>query len=649
MPVLSARRLSKAFGPQTLFTDIALTITRGEKVGLLGINGAGKSTLLRVLAGAETADEGVIDRRRDATILYLEQEPQLDDAKSAREIVEEGLSAWKKATSRYDALSHQIDEQGPTDALLAEQAECAEQVDVLGGWERGHIVNDMLTKLGVRDTERPVGSMSGGERRRVALAHLLVAQPTLAILDEPTNHLDTSTIDWLEEYLSSEYEGAVLMVTHDRYVLDSVCDRTLELDRGTLHEYQGGYGDYLDQKAERLAHEDRAEQNRMNFVRREKVWLARGPKARSTKQKARIQRAEAVIAADPVRHAGRVELGGLDGGAGELGKSVLDLESVSLEIGGKMLVRDLTLHLVAGERVGIIGPNGAGKTSLLRAVTGELEAASGKVIVGTRTKIALFDQARAQLRDDWSILDNIAEREGAERTGAGVVKLGKDTIEVRSYLELFLFDPSKQRQKVGSLSGGERARVALAKILKDGANLLLLDEPTNDLDVATLSALEELLETWPGCVITVSHDRYFLDRVATCILAFEGDGKVERYAGGYSNYQAFKAAPPRSSTKPPAPSAPPPASLKAPSVPAPQLKPLSYAERLELGKIMEAIASAEAAVVVAEGAVNDPSLYAGKPDEARRAGKALEAAQAEVARLVARWENLESRKDAGKK
>ena len=625
--ILGARGLVKAYGPQTLFSNVSLSIASGERVGLLGVNGTGKSTLLRVLAGEEPADEGVIDRRRDAPILYLPQEPRLDADQTARGIVEEGLAEWKAATSRHETITREL-AAGVSDALLAEQSRLGERIEQLGGWARGHVAEDMLSKLGVREIDRPVGPMSGGEKRRIALAKVLVARPALAILDEPTNHLDPLVIDWLEQFLAEEWKGAVLMVTHDRYVLDAICDRILELDRGTLHEYQGGYSDYLEQKAERLAHEERAEANRLNLIRREKAWLMRGAKARTTKQKARIQRAKAVMADDPIAQPKRLDLAGLEGGAAELGKSVLDLEGVSVTVAGRTLVRDLELHLVSGERIGIVGPNGAGKTSLLRVVTGEL-AAAGRVRVAPRTKIALFDQARAQLRDDWSVLENVAERQGVEPSAA-----------MRSYLEQFLFEGSKQRQKVGSLSGGERARVALAKILKDGSNLLLLDEPTNDLDVATLAALEELLEAWPGCVIAVSHDRYFLDRVATSLLVFEEGGRVVRYPGNYSTYVSLRP-PPSAPAAAARASAPPPPKVDV----APDKKPLTYAERIELDAILDRISEAEANVARIEKALSDPTLYVENADRARALTAELEPARAAVATLVARWESLESRRD----
>ncbi len=639
MPVLSARGLTKAYGPQTLFSNVSITVTRGERVGLLGVNGTGKSSLLRVLAGVEPADEGTVDRRRDATFGFLEQEPALDPSRTPREIAGEGLAEWQAAMTRHKEISERIERGERSDALVAEQSTIADRIEHLGGFARDHVAEEILGKLGVRELDRPVGTMSGGERRRVALARILIARPTLAILDEPTNHLDTEAIEWLESHLENEFDGAVLMVTHDRWVLDAICDRIVELDRGTLTEYRGGYSEYVEQKIERLAHEERAEANRLNLLRRETAWLRRGAQARTTKQKARIQRAEALIAAEPTERPAEVDLSAMHASAAEMGKSVLDFEDVDLAIGEKVLVRDLTLHLVRSDRIGVIGPNGIGKTSLLRAIMGDLAPARGTITVGARTHIALFDQARAQLNDAWSVLDNVAEREGSARTGAGVVTIGGETIEMRTYLERFLFDGSKQRQSVGSLSGGERARVALAKILKSGANLLLLDEPTNDLDLATLGALEALLETWNGCVIAVSHDRWFLDRVATSMLVFEGGGKVTRYPGNYSTWLSLR---PEARAAPKEERAPEPKKAAQPRTT------LTFAERKELDGILDVIAAAEERVAHAERSLADPALYKAKPEEAGRISKELEAARAEVASLIARWESLEARRDARK-
>jgi len=650
MPVLSAKNLSKAFGPRVLFDDVTLTIVRGEKVGLLGLNGSGKSTLLKLLAGLEPADKGTIERRRDSTILYLSQEPELDPDKTPLDIVLAGLGEWREASVRHAELSARIEGEGATDALLEEQAKVGERIEQLGGWDRGHVAEDMLGRLGVRDVHRPVGTMSGGERRRVALAGILVAQPTLAILDEPTNHLDADTIEWLEMYLADEYPGAVFLVTHDRYVLDAICDRTIELDRGRVFAYEGGYAEYLDAKAERIGREEKAEDTRLNLLRRETAWLRRGAKARSTKQKARIQRAMALAKDKPPPAYASLELGAFAKAAPKLGGTILDLEDVDLEIAGRTLAAGLTLRLVHGDRIGVVGPNGAGKTTLLRAITGDLVPEHGTVTRGTKTKLSHFDQARAALKDDWSIVENVAEREGADKNGAGVVIIGDETIEMRTYLEQFLFERDKQRQKVGSLSGGERARVALAKVLAGGSNLLLLDEPTNDLDTATLAALEELLTSWPGVLVVVSHDRWFLDRVATAVLAFE-DERAILYPGNYSQYRSLKAeadaARKKGASEAKAQTKSGGSKASTPP-PKPAVKALSFAEKKELDGLLERVDEGETQVAALEARLADPDLYAKSPADAAMVAEDLAAAKAEVAKLIARWEGLEARRDAKK-
>jgi ATP-binding cassette subfamily F protein uup len=539
--------------------------------------------------------------------------------------------------------------------MLDEQAQLAASIERLGGWDQGHRALEMLERLGVRSPLQPIGTMSGGEQRRVALARLLIAQPELAILDEPTNHLDVDTIEYLEEYLRDRFTGAVLLVTHDRYVLDAVADRILELERGVLREYRGNYSSYLEQKEELLAHADRAEANRLNRLRRERAWLQRGAKARTTKQKARIARAEELIAAEPPAKAQRAELSEFSAGAARTGKTIVALEQVRLVIDGRTLIAALNLHMVTGDRVGVVGPNGAGKTSLLALISGEREPSAGTVARGANTRIAYFDQARAQLRDDWSVIDNVAERKGADRDGGGRVQFGELVMDLRTYLERFLFDGGKQRQAVGSLSGGERARVALAKALRTGANLLLLDEPTNDLDIAVLGELEELLLAWPGCAIVVSHDRSFLDRVATAILAFEGDGQVLRYEGGYESYRAQRSANLAASVgvEPDNAAAPAPShSVATTSATLPALaksanagpgKPLAQKERRELDGLMDRIGVAEATVARLASELSNPATYAQNADALRRARAEYDAACAEVAALTSRWEELEAR------
>ncbi len=652
MSILSARDLGKAYGPRTLFSAASLTLQPGERAGLLGPNGMGKSTLLRVLAGVEPPDHGVLERKRGASVLFLPQEPKLPADETPRALVEAGLADWHAACARHAAVTAQIAAGDGADALLAEQAQLAERIEHFGGWERGHLAADMLQRLGIAEPDRAVGSMSGGEQRRVALARILIAEPDLAILDEPTNHLDVETIEYLEDYLAERFQGAVLLVTHDRYVLDAVAERIFELDHGELREYAGSYSDYLEQKETLLGHAQRAESNRLNRLRRERAWLLRGAKARTTKQKARIKRAQALMAVEAPRVAARAELAGLQAGAAQTGKTVLELQDVQMAIGGRELIAGLTLHMVQGERMGIVGPNGAGKTTLLKLVSGELTPTRGTVKLGSRTQVAYFDQARAALRDDWSVYDNVAEREGAERDGGGHVRIGALTLDLRSYLERFLFDGSKQRQKVGSLSGGERARVALAKALRSGANVLLLDEPTNDLDVAMLGELEDLLVSWPGCALVVSHDRAFLNLVATSILAFEGDGEVVRYEGNYATYRAQRAAAQaRSATTDNRAagrkSSLAPSAASAPAGKPASRKPLTYAERIELEGIVDRIAAAEAELAACEAALSDAATYSQGEDGRARGQQAYEQARAAVDRLSARWEELESRAHAG--
>ncbi|MFO0762289.1 MAG: ABC-F family ATP-binding cassette domain-containing protein [Byssovorax sp.] len=644
MPVLTATDLHKAFGPQKILDGVTVTLRSAERVGLVGINGSGKSTLARILAGVEPPDHGSIARRRGAEIAYLAQDPVFDGALTPRDVVMAGLAAWTEAKERHDRASRALGKgEGDLGALLDEQAKATAEVERLGGWDRMHEVDSILGHVGVTRLDARMDTLSGGDRRRVALARILVSRPALAVLDEPSNHLDVETVEWLERYLIDVFPGALLLITHDRYLLDRVATRTLELDQGKLYDYDGGYEEYLEAKEERLALEARTESNRQNFLRTELEWLRRQPKARTGKQKARIQRAEAQKAAPPPK-VERTTMLSIEGA--RTGKTILELHDLGLSVAGRPLVSGLSFILTPGERVGIVGRNGTGKTTLLRAILGEIAPDEGQIVVGKNTKIAYFDQHRADLDDAASIFDNVADNNSR-------ITVGGQTIEVRAYLERFLFDPHKQRQPVGSLSGGERARVALAKMLSRGANLVILDEPTNDLDVATLSALETLLTELDGCALCVTHDRWFLNRVATSILAFEGDGKVVRYAGAYDAYREQKArieeAKAAAAAEKEAPAREPAREPAKDKGAAPKGKGLTYAERIELDGIMGAIEKAEGEVAVLLAKLADPSLYAARGGEVPGLRAALEQAQAEAARLLARWEDLETRKAAGPK
>jgi ATP-binding cassette subfamily F protein uup len=652
--ILDARGLKKAFGPQVLSDDVSLTIEEGERVGLVGKNGCGKSTLAKMLAEVEPTDGGTIAKKRGARVSYLAQSPELDPSRSAWDEACAGLSRWNEAKRVYDeataTLSSGALDEKRTSALLEAQSDALARIEHLGGWEPQHRVRAILEHLGVREPARALGTVSGGEQRRVALARLLIEEPDLAILDEPTNHLDADTIEWLEEYLIETYAGAVLFVTHDRYFLDRIVTRTWELERGTLHVYDGGYEEYLIAKAERAELAAREEQNRQNFLKKELDWLRRAPAARTGKQKARIQRAEAAIAVKAPERERKVELA-ME--TSRTGRTILDLDALRVTVGEgaarRTLIDSLTLSLTKGERIGIVGPNGSGKTTLLRAVLGQLASSpgvsvGGEIKVGQNTKVAYLDQARSGLDPDKSIVDNVAP-------GMSHVDFAGQRMDIRSYLERFLFDTWQQRQPVGSLSGGERARALVARMLLTPASLLVLDEPTNDLDVATLGSLEEMLVELDGTALIVTHDRWFLDRVATAILAFEGDGRVVRYGGNYSTYRKLKAeAEQRAKEEKDAQSRASRAAPAKPASPEPgkasdaKKKGLTYGERLELESIMEKIETAEARVAETEAALADPELFAKRGHEVPQRTKDADDAKRALETIMARWEDLESRK-----
>jgi ATP-binding cassette subfamily F protein uup len=632
MPVLDVTDLKKFVSDRTLFEDVTFTIRRGEKVGFVGRNGSGKSTLGRVLASLEEPDGGRISRRRASTFEYLAQEPRFDPDRTIREVVLESLEEWNATRLRFDALTQALSETSDAEELArlaTEQADVGESLEHQGGWERVHEAEATIGHLGLSDADRRIGTLSGGEVRRVALARLLVAAPDLAILDEPTNHLDIETIEWLEEYLRDRFPGALLLISHDRSVLDQVTTRTLEIHDGKVYDYQGGYVTYILAKAEREAHVERAERNRQNFLRREVEWLRRAPKARGTKQKARIARAESAQAREAPKEERTADL---RLHSERQGKTILEVSNLVIERDGQRLIDGLDMALRPGARIGVVGPNGSGKTSLLLALQGELAPVRGEIVLGANTKIGYLDQARSGLDADASL------REAAVGDATEIV-VGKERLQVGSYLERFLFERRHQRLRVSELSGGERARVCLARLLATKCNLLLLDEPTNDLDVATLSALESMLIDFGGSAILVSHDRWLLDRVATAILAFESDGRVELHTGNYSDYRARR----RQAEK--APSRVKPvreiASEAAPDATRP--RPLNASERRELDGLPEVIEVAEARVAEFQHELADPESYRGEGKRAAELRGVLSEAEQHVARLTERWEELEAR------
>ncbi len=506
--------------------DISLGFYYGAKIGVLGLNGSGKSTLLRIIAGVDTGYIGELAVSKGYTIGLLEQDPQLDPAKTVIEIVREGVQPIVDMLARYDAVCDKMgDAEADMDALLAEQARLQEEIDKHDAWNLDSHLERAMEALRCPPPETPVKVLSGGERRRVALTRLLLQEPDILLLDEPTNHLDAESVAWLERHLQ-EYKGTVIAVTHDRYFLDNVAGWILELDRGEGIPWKGNYSSWLEQKQARLAVEEKAESRRQRTLARELEWVRMSPKARQAKGKARVTAYEKLLGQDFERYRDEQELPIPPGP--RLGDVVIEVEGVAKAYGDRVLMDGLSISLPPGSIVGVIGPNGAGKTTLLRMITGSESPDAGRIRVGETVKLAYADQSRA-LDADKTVWEEISG-------GEDLIKVGGREMNTRAYCASFGFGGTDQQKKCSTLSGGERNRVHLAKAVAEGGNVLLLDEPTNDLDVNTLRALEDALEGFAGCAVVVSHDRWFLDRVATHILAFEEDGSTHWIFGNYSEY-----------------------------------------------------------------------------------------------------------------
>lgn len=527
--IYSMMDLSKTYpGGKEVLKNIHLHFLPGAKIGVLGLNGAGKSTLLRIMAGQEQEFNGEARPADGIKVGYLPQEPVLDPDKDVAGNVMEGLGELKTLVDRFNEVSAAFaEEDADFDALIAEQAELQEKIDAADAWDLDRRVEIAMDALRCPLGEADVTNLSGGERRRVALCRLLLQKPDLLMLDEPTNHLDAESVAWLERYLE-EYAGTVVAVTHDRYFLDNVAGWILELDRGRGIPYEGNYSGWLDQKQKRLAQEAREEKARQKTLSRELEWVRQSPRARQAKSKARISAYEDLLAreADKAPEAGQIAIP-----AGpRLGDLVVEAKNLRKAFGNRLLIEDLSFKLPPGGIVGIIGPNGAGKTTLFRMIVGQETPDGGEIRVGDTVQLGYVDQSRDALAADKTVWEEIAD-------GLDVIELGKRQVPSRAYVGAFNFKGSDQQKRVGQLSGGERNRVHLAKMLKSGANLLLLDEPTNDLDVDTLRALEDALSDFAGCAMIISHDRWFLDRIATHILAFEGDSQVVWFEGNFQDYE----------------------------------------------------------------------------------------------------------------
>ena len=527
--VYTMYRVDKYYGPdRQVLSNISLSFLPGAKIGVLGPNGAGKSTVLRIMAGLEEPSSGVAELAPGASVGFLQQEPELDPAKDVRGNVEDGVRALRDLLDRFNAISAAFAEpDADFDGLLEEQGKVQDLIDRHDAWNLDATLDRAMDALRLPDGDRDVTTLSGGERRRVALCRLLLASPELLLLDEPTNHLDAESVAWLERFLE-EYKGTVIAVTHDRYFLDNVAGWILELDRGKGLPFQGNYSSWLEQKQARLAVEEKTESARRRTLARELEWVRMSPRARHAKSRARIGAYEKLLADDETFKLEGVEIH-IPAGP-RLGDLVVDAEHVSKGFGDRLLVEDLTFSLPPGGIVGVIGPNGAGKTTLFRMIAGEEQPDGGELRVGDTVQLAYVDQSRAGLDPASTVWKEISGNQD-------IVLLGKREVNSRQYVSWFNFRGGDQQKRISDLSGGERNRVHLAKLLKSGGNLLLLDEPTNDLDVDTLRALEEALLDFAGCAVVITHDRWFLDRIATHMLAFEGDSVVTWFEGNYQDYE----------------------------------------------------------------------------------------------------------------
>ncbi len=636
-PLIAARELAKSFGDNHLFSGLSFTLHAGEHVALIGPNGSGKSTLLSILTGAQDPDEGEVVCRRGLTRGYLSQEPSYGQDARVEDVLRTGQEDVRSIHRRLEAIGIELEtaDDELLHQLLAEQETLHARLDKLHGWEPDRALERVHSDFELPPLDRLCNQLSGGESRRLGLARLFLEAPELLILDEPTNHLDPETVERLEEHLAA-YPGSLLFVTHDRYFLDRVANRLIELDpgrsrsgAGQLYIHEGNYSSFLEARAEREAFEQRASDNRSNLMRQELAWMRSGIKARRTRQKARVERFEQ-LSSTIDDQTSTADLRLIIPSGPRLGNRVLDAHNLSKSFGNQHLFSGLDFRLEKGERIGILGGNGTGKTSFLKILLGELEPDSGEVVLGQNTVLAYIEQDRARLDPEKTIQEEVAGH-------SQMISLGNRELHVISYLKSFLFAEDRIQTRIAKLSGGERNRVLLAKLLRDGGNVLLLDEPTNDLDLPSLRALEDALLHFPGCVLIVSHDRFFLNRVATSVLAFEGDGEVHQFDGDYEVYadwrrkrrEAKKAKKPKTRTR---------------KKVAPAKEDKSEARRLAkaLTSAEKKIATLEQSMAAVKSRLEDPDLYS-QPEgtaEADALQKQLAQSQSQLDALYATWEEL---------
>jgi ABC transport system ATP-binding/permease protein len=601
MNILSLENVGKNYGFRPLFENTTIGLEDRDKVGIIGANGSGKTTLLRVIAGLEEPDTGRVVRSKGKTLAYLAQNPAYDENATVLETIFAASGGVMQVISDYEAACHDLAARGGADEKLLERiSELQHQLETNGGWEIETNARSVLTRLGIDDTQAKMGALSGGQRKRVALAHELIVKPDILILDEPTNHLDADTIEWLEDYLR-RYTGALLLVTHDRYFLDRVTDRIFEIDRGAVQSFAGNYAYYLEEKEKQETLRAVESHKREQLIKKELAWLRRGAKARTRKSKHRIAAAHDLMGRPKESAKAEVDIAI---GSARLGKKIIELENISKAYGDVKLIDDLSYLLKRDDRIGIIGANGSGKTTLLEIITGRVAPDGGEVVVGQTVVIGYYDQESRALDDELRVIDYI--REVAEY----ITTANGNQITAGQMLEKFLFTPAAQYAVIGNLSGGERRRLYLLRILMAAPNVLLLDEPTNDLDIPTLIALEEYLDDFPGALIVVSHDRYFLDRTIDNVFRFEGDGRVREYPGDYSSYLEY-----REREQAEAVAVKPVNDISKPVAEKAAPKKLTFKENRELEELEARIATAEKRLPEIE---KDLSLYgsqAGKVNE----------------------------------
>lgn len=634
MSLLTLQSVAKDFGIKEILKAASFSLEEGDRVGLIGTNGSGKSTLLKILAGLEPIDSGDLWINASAKVVYLPQQPDLDESKTVLEQVFADSGAQMTLVREYEAVSDQLAHgHGDSEVLLSKLSALSQQIEVLGAWELETNAKVVLTKLGIQDFEARIGDLSGGYRKRIAIAAALLSDPDVLLMDEPTNHLDALSVEWLQSYLN-RYRGALLLITHDRYFLDQVTNRILELDRGDLSAFAGNYAYYLEKKAEAEESIASSQKKHAGVLRRELEWLKRGPKARSTKQKARIDRIRDMQNQDFKQSLGKVEI---TTAGRRIGKKVIELHTISKAYGDRTLIRDFTYLFSPEDRVGIIGPNGVGKSTLMNIITGHLPPDTGTVEIGSTIHIGYFNQHSDDIlaNENQRVIEYLKDVAELVKTADGSV------ITASQMLERFLFTPNQQYAPLHKLSGGERRRLFLLRVLMQAPNVLILDEPTNDLDVQTLAVLEEYLDDFNGCVIIVSHDRYFLDRCVDTLFAFEPDGTLRQYPGNYSVYLDYRKQEEQAQTPPP----PKPTKERSPApnaaTPATAPRKLSFKEKREYENLETHIPELEA-----EKEALETLLYSNPPSdftELQTLTARLAALNDEIDTATERWLELAER------